>query len=369
MLVSRNIEELVPYQPGKPSKEVERELGISDIVKLASNENPWGPSPRATAAVQAMLAEAHRYPEGGCYYLKQDLAAQLGVPQDWLVFGNGSNELIELIIRTFVLPGEEILYFDPSFAVYPIIARAADRDFRAVPLRPESFEMHPDDMIAAMGPDTKALFLTTPNNPVGNYIPFDAIARILDAADPQTLVVIDEAYIEYAEAPDCRTAQELIAANPNLIILRTFSKAYGLSGYRIGYSISQTQIADYLNRVRQPFNVNLLAQTAAQAAIQDDEHLQRSLKGNRQGREQILQGIAPLGVEHVPTQANFMLVHCLGDGGAVFQDMLRQGVTVRHIPHPMIANYVRVTIGTPQENQRFLEAFANSLRNLGRIAS
>ncbi|ADU65466.1 histidinol-phosphate aminotransferase [Desulfurispirillum indicum S5] len=369
MLVSQNVEELTPYQPGKPVKEVERELGIRDTIKLASNENPLGASPKATAAVLAMAHEANRYPEGGCYYLRKKLAALLQLQEENLVFGNGSNEIIELVIRTFVLPGEEILFFDPSFAVYPIIAKAADRDFRAVPLRQDSFEMNVDDMLAAIGPRTKALFITTPNNPVGNYIPHGELVRLISATPANVLVCVDEAYVEYATEGDCRTVIDLVLQYENLLIMRTFSKAYGLSGYRIGYGVGSPKIINYLNKTRQPFNVNLLAQTAAEAALDDREFLDASVGNNSREMQRIVDCISLLGLTHVPSQANFILIDTLGPGRPVFEGLLREGVIVRHIPHPMIANFVRVTVGTPAENSIFLEKFAKVLRQEGRLAN
>ncbi|WP_027389938.1 histidinol-phosphate transaminase [Chrysiogenes arsenatis] len=367
MRVSKNIEELIPYQPGKPIKEVERELGVKECIKLASNENPFGTSPKALQAVTALLSNANRYPEGGCFYLKQKLAKYLGVAENSLVFGNGSNEIIELLIRTFVQPGEEVLYFDPSFAVYPIIAKAADRDFRGVPLRKDTFEMNPDDLLAAIQPQTKVIFLTTPNNPVGNYIPRADLEKIILGTPQHIIIAVDEAYIEYATEPECQSVIDLVATHENVIVLRTFSKAYGLSGYRIGYSVSSPQVADYLNRVRQPFNVNLLAQTAAEAALDDDEFLAVTLNGNSAGMNCITNHLRELGISWVPSQANFILIDARGNGADVFQGLLREGVIVRHIPHPMIRDYIRVTIGTAAENKTFLTKFEQVLRTLGRL--
>ncbi|MBB5021723.1 histidinol-phosphate transaminase [Desulfurispira natronophila] len=368
MLVSKNVEELKPYQPGKPIKEVERELGISDAIKLASNENPMGSSPKAIEAVRSILAEANRYPEGGCYYLRKKLAFLLKMPEESIVFGNGSNEIIELIIRTFVQPGEEILYFDPSFAVYPIIAKAADRNYRAVPLRPTTFEMNVDDMMDAIGESTKVLFLTTPNNPVGNYIPYPQLKRLVEEVSTDILVCVDEAYVEYATQDDCRSVLDLIRQHPNLVVMRTFSKAYGLSGYRIGYAVGSAEIIGYLNKTRQPFNVNLLAQTAAEGALDDVEFLTASVENNSQGLELITATLDRLGIGYVPSQANFILIHTGGDGSEVFQGLMQRGIIVRHIPHPMITEYVRVTVGTPEENAQFIARFEEVMRQLGRIA-
>jgi len=349
---------LVPYQPGKPIEEVEREYGIRDSIKLASNENPLGPSPRAVEAMRAAIADVHRYPDGGGFYLKQKLAAKLGVGPGEIALGNGSNEILELVARSFLRPGDEAVMSAQAFVVYASVVQAAAGIPRALPLR--NFTHDLDAIAGAIGKATRLVYLGNPNNPTGTIYKRDAFERFLAKVPRDVVVVADDAYAEYVEDPEYPKTLEYLRADRLLITLRTFSKIYGLAGLRIGYGVGPADVITALERIRQPFNVNAPAQAAALAALDDVEHVEKSRRTNRQGLEYLAGAFGRLGLDYVPSHANFVLVR-VGNGGAVYEALLRQGVIVRPVAGYGFPEHVRVTVGTPAENERFVAALEKAL--------
>ena len=352
-LVSEEIEALVPYPPGKPIEEVERELGIKGSIKLASNENPLGPSPKAVDAVTNALKNLNRYPDGGCYYLKEKLASRLGVKPENIIIGNGSNEIIELVVRTFLRPGEEAVMGNPSFAVYPLVVPAAGGKAVLVPLKNLTHDL--DAMADAITEKTKIVFIANPNNPTGTMNTKAQLDKFIGRLPDDIILVLDEAYYEFVTSKDFPNSFEYLKEGKNVVILRTFSKIYGLAGLRVGYGIAPERLNFYMNKVRQPFNVNSLAQIAAMAALDDEEHLKRSQKNNADGLKFLYGEIKAMGFEYVPTHANFFLIK-VGKGKEVYDALLKQGVIVRPMASYGLGEYIRVTVGTPEENKRFVEA-------------
>lgn len=346
------IRSLIPYAPGKPIEEVEREYGIEDSVKLASNENPLGPSPRAIQALKDKLHLLHLYPDGDCFYLKQGLAARLGVSRDQLIFGNGSNELIELAVRTFMRPGDEAVMAHQAFVIYRLVVQAAGGSFKIIPLKDFTHDL--DAMARAITPRTRLLFLANPNNPTGTIYRRKEWEEFLDHVAPELLIIVDEAYFEYVADSEYPDSLAYHRESRPILTLRTFSKLYGLAGLRIGYGIGAREIVDLMHRVRQPFNVNAAAQWAALAALDDEDHVRRSLKVNREGMDYLTREIARLGLEQVPSQANFILVR-VGNGQAVFNQLLKRGVIVRPMDGYDFPQHMRVTVGTMEENSRFID--------------
>jgi histidinol-phosphate aminotransferase len=357
--VPEHIRKLVPYQPGKPIEEVEREYGIANSVKLASNENPLGPSPKAVQAMRDKLEQLHLYPDGDCFYLKSALANKLGIDAERLIFGNGSNELIELAVRTFMRPGDEAVMAHQAFVVYQLVVQASGGVGKIVPLRNFSHDLAA--MGEAIGPKTRIVFLANPNNPTGTIYRRDEWQRFLQRVSPDVLVIVDEAYFEYVRDPDYPDSLKYHHHGKTLLTLRTFSKLYGLAGLRIGYGVTSKEITGLLHRVRQPFNVNAVAQWAALAALEDDDHVSRSLAVNRQGMEYLSKEIAQLGLEQVPSQANFILLR-VRSGSDVYQQLLAQGVIVRPMVAYELPEYVRVTVGTMEENQKFIDALKKVIK-------
>ena len=357
--VPEYIRSLIPYEPGKPIEEVERAYGISDSVKLASNENPLGPSPKAVAAMRARLGQLNLYPDGDCFYLKQGLSRRLGVAPERLIFGNGSNEIIELAARTFLRPGDEAVMADQAFVVYQLIVQAVGAQSRAVPLR--NFTHDLPALAEAVSPRTRMIFLANPNNPTGTIFRRAEWERFLDKVSPDVLLTIDEAYFEYVQDADYPDSLRYHTKDRAIITLRTFSKLYGLAGLRIGYGIASKELISLMQRVRQPFNVNAPAQWGALAALEDAEHAGRSLDVNRHGLEFLQKEFIRLGLEFVPSQANFILVR-VGRGQEVFQQLLTQGVIVRPTAGYRFPEHVRVTVGTMEENQKFIQALEKAIR-------
>ncbi len=344
---------LEPYPPGKPIDELEREYGVTDSIKLASNENPLGPSPKALAALQGAVAEVHRYPDGGCYHLKRALARALRVSPESLIFGNGSNELIELIVRTFLHAGEEAVMADQAFVIYRMLVQAQGGKGLIVPLRNYTHDL--EAMAEAITPATRLIFLANPNNPTGTIFFRDAWQEFLAAVPPDVVVVMDEAYAEYVEDPRYPDALDDVGGERLLIVLRTFSKIYGLAGLRVGYGVAHPAIIDLLNRLRAPFNVNTLAQVAALAALDDHEHVQRTRQVNREGMAYLREAFTALGLECVPSWANFILVR-VGNAARLYDALLRLGVIVRPVSVYGFPEHVRVTVGTRAENERLVNA-------------
>ena len=352
-LVSEEIEALVPYPPGKPIEEVERELGIKGSIKLASNENPLGPSPKAVDAVTNALKNLNRYPDGGCYYLKEKLANRLDVKPENIIIGNGSNEIIELVVRTFLRPGEEAVMGNPSFAVYPLAVPASGGKAVLVPLKNLTHDL--DAMADAITEKTKIVFIANPNNPTGTMNTKAQLDKFIGRLPDDIILVLDEAYYEFVTSKDFPNSFEYLKEGKNVVILRTFSKIYGLAGLRVGYGIASERLNFYMNKVRQPFNVNSLAQIAAMAALNDDEHIKKSQKNNREGLDYLFKELKAIGFECVPTQANFFLIK-VGRGKEIYEALLRQGVIVRPMASYGLGEYIRVTVGLPEENKRFVEA-------------
>jgi histidinol-phosphate aminotransferase len=357
--VPEYIRSLIPYEPGKPIEEVEREYGISGSVKLASNENPLGPSPKAVAAIRAKLDQLNLYPDGDCFYLKQGLSRKLGVAPETLIFGNGSNEIIELAARTFMRPGDEAVMAEQAFVVYQLIVQAVGAQSRAVPLK--NFTHDLAALAEAVSPRTRMIFLANPNNPTGTIYRREEWERFLANVSRDVLLIVDEAYFEYVQDRDYPDSLRYHAEGRAIITLRTFSKLYGLAGLRIGYGIGSKELISLMHRVRQPFNVNAPAQWAALAALEDSEHVQRSLAVNRQGLEFLQKEFTRLGLEFVPSHANFILLR-VGKGQEVFQRLLKQGVIVRPMAGYRFPEHVRVTVGTLAENQKFIAALEKVIR-------
>lgn len=354
--VPPHIERLVPYVPGKPIEELERELGIRDAIKLASNENPTGPSPLVLDAVARASKEIHRYPDAAGFALKSDLAAFHKVSAAEIALGNGSNELIDLLCRTFADAEHHAVIGTPSFVCYRLGLISANVPFTEVPLR-EDFAWSADDLLAAVRPNTRLLFVANPNNPTGTHMNERELRALLRGAPRECVVVLDEAYVQFADAPDYRTALDLRDLHPNLVVLRTFSKAYGMAGLRVGYSVASPVVTAYLDRVRAPFNVSLVGQYAARVALTDAAYVERYVELNRVERDRVRAGLMAGGYRVAPSQANFVFVEVSGQGsetaGGFYDRLLRQGVIVRPMPTPS-GQWVRITIGTEAENNRLL---------------
>jgi histidinol-phosphate aminotransferase len=355
------IRSLVPYEPGKPIDEVEREFGISNSVKLASNENPLGPSPKALAAMRAKLDELSLYPDGDCFHLKQSLSRKLGIAPETIIFGNGSNEIIELAARTFLRPDDEAVMAEQAFVVYQLIVQAVGARSRAVPLR--NFTHDLAALAAAVTPQTRLIFLANPNNPTGTIYRRDDWEEFLSKVSPDVLLIVDEAYFEYVQDRDYPDSLRYHGEGRAMLTLRTFSKLYGLAGLRIGYGIGSKEIISLMQRVRQPFNVNAAAQWGALAALDDADHVQRSLEVNRAGLKFLQREFVRLGLEFVPSQANFILVR-VGGGHEVFQQLLQLGVIVRPMGGYRFPEHVRVTVGTMEENEKFIAALERVIKAL-----
>jgi histidinol-phosphate aminotransferase len=353
--VHPDIQSLSPYVPGKPVEELQRELGLTRIVKLASNENPLGPSPKATAALSGMQTVLHRYPDGGGTQLRQAIAERWKVAGDQVILGNGSDEILGLLARTFLTPGDEAIMADHTFVIYKMEVTAVHGKPVLVPLVNWTHDL--DSMARAITPRTKLLFLCNPNNPTGTMVSAEAVDRLMARVPEDVIVVFDEAYFEYVRNPRFPDALGYVKQGRNAIVLRTFSKIYGLAGLRIGYGVSTSEIIGFLNRIRPPFNANSLAQTAALAALGDDEHVAQSRAVNAAGMEQLEQGLRALGMTPIPSETNFLYFDAKRNGRPVFEALLREGIIVRHIEGTMI----RVTIGLADENTAFLQAFKKVL--------
>ena len=359
-LAAPHILALTAYEPGKPEAELKRELGIENVVKLASNENPYGPSPRAIGSLSGGSLPLHRYPDPRGHDLRQALAAHHGVPAEELCLGNGSNELIDLICRVVASRGDHAVFGSPSFPCYRIGSVAQELRFTAVPLR-DHLHWNVDDLLEAVTPETKLLFVSNPNNPTGSYIAKGELTRLLRSLPERVLAVIDEAYFEYVDAEDFAPATELRETRDRLAILRTFSKAYGLAALRVGYVVGTPELVTTLNRLRAPFNVGTPGQVAAQAALADAAHLRTSVDATVHDRAKLTEALEAAGLEVAPSQANFVLVDVQRPGRAVYEALLHEGVIVRAMPAPLDTS-IRVTVGKPEENERFLQSLQRVLR-------
>ncbi len=359
-LAAPHILALTAYEPGKPEDELRRELGIDDVVKLASNENPYGPSPKVVEALRASSLQLERYPDPRGYELREALAAHHGVPSEQLCLGNGSNELIDLICRVFASRGDHAVFGHPSFPCYRIGSVAQELRFTAVPLR-DDLHWNVDDLLDAVTPETKLLFVSNPNNPTGGYVTKRELERLLRSLPDRVLAVIDEAYVEYADAEDFAPATELRHMRERLAILRTFSKAYGLAALRVGYVLGTKELVFDLNRLRAPFNVGTLGQVAAKAALGDQPHLRTSVEATVRDRRKLAESLDAAGLRVAPSQGNFVLVDVEKPGRAVYEDLLREGVIVRAMGPPL-QSWIRVTVGKPEENERFLHSLERVLK-------
>ncbi len=359
--VAENLTRLHPYHPGKPVAEVERELGITGIIKLASNENSLGPSPKACAVMHALVEKMHVYPDANSYALRQALAAFLTVAPEALVFGNGSDDIIHLLGITFLEPGDEVIQAHPSFVRYEAAAILNNAPLHLVPLTSE-WTHDLEAMAARFNARTRLVFVTNPNNPTGAIVGRDALERFVDRAPERALVVIDEAYYEYAkDAPDYPDSLRYVREGRNVVVLRTFSKAYGLAGQRIGYGAMRPDIAAWLERTREPFNVNYMAQSAAAAALEDADHVARTLAMNQAGKRAFYAAFDALGLTYTPTFANFVWFDTGRDSKAVFTALLHKGVITRTGDIFGAPTHLRVTIGTAEENAKFLDALRDVL--------
>lgn len=350
---------LRPYVPGKPLAELERELGIGGSIKLASNENPLGPSPQVRAALEAQISDLSRYPDGGAYELRRALAAHHDVDAACVTVGNGSNDVLDMVARVFLWSGRESLFSQYAFAVYPISSMAVGATLRIVPAVDYGHDLVA--MRAMVTERTGVVWIANPNNPTGTHLGKSALRQFIESLPPQLIVVIDEAYFEYANDHDFPDASQWLGDFPNLIVTRTFSKAYGLAALRVGYGLSHPDIADLLNRVRQPFNVDSFAQAAALAALQDQDYLRRSVEVNEQGMRQLIAGIERFGLEYIPSSGNFLTIDLGRDAGPVDQALLRLGVVTRPVANYGLPNHLRVSIGLADENSRFLAALEQVL--------
>ncbi len=358
-LVRKGVEDLVPYPPGKPIEELERELGISGSIKLASNENPLGPSPLAAQAVMNKVSTLNRYPDGSGYYLKSKLSEKFNIPSDQIILGNGSNELIELIIRTFLSSGDQTIQPFPTFLVYEKIVKGAGGDMSSVPLSNLSIDLK--GILNAITPKTKIIFICNPNNPTGAAISKDEMIQFLREIPGDIIVVLDEAYCEFVTDEKTANGIDLLDEHPFLLVLRTFSKLYGLAGLRIGYGFASEMVVEYMNRVRQPFNANTLAQAAATAALDDSAFVHKTLQVVREGLHYLCHNLDEIGLQYVPTQTNFFLIKVPGGGKRIYELMLEQGVIVRAMDSYDLPDYIRISVGLPEENQRFIETLRKAL--------
>lgn len=348
-----------PYIPGKPMTQLAREMGIpvEKIVKLASNENPLGMSPKARAAVEAAIAGIERYPDQ--FDLIAALADRYGVAQNQIVLGNGSNDVLDIAARVFLAPGRSAVFSQHAFAVYPLATMSAGGQCIVAPAKHYGHDLKA--MQAAVRDDTRMIWIANPNNPTGNFLPYADIRALLETVSSDIAVVLDEAYNEYLSPVDRVDTASWVREFPNLIVTRSFSKVYGLAGLRVGFGVASPEVADLMNRIRQPFNVNNLALAAARAALDDHVFIAESYELNRRGMVQLVEGLKRLGLEHIPSHGNFV-TFAVPDGAAVNQKLLKQGIIVRPIGGYGLPNHLRVTIGLENENARFLDALAVALR-------
>ncbi|MBK1649258.1 histidinol-phosphate transaminase [Rhabdochromatium marinum] len=350
---------LNPYVPGKPITELERELGIRESIKLASNENPLGPGELARAAYAQAAAELGRYPDGGGFALRHAIARHHDVDPEMITIGNGSNDVLDLVARTFLHPGQEALFSQYAFAVYPIATQSVGATARVAPAKDFGYDL--DAMAALITDNTRVVWIANPNNPTGTWLTAAPLKDFIASLPATCVCVLDEAYIEYAEDPELPNGVEWLAEFPNLIVTRTFSKIHGLAALRVGYGLSHPQAAELMNRVRQPFNVNAPAQAAALAALADTAHIARSVALNQAGMTQLTQGLAALGLRVIPSRGNFVTVDLGRTAGPVDQALLKEGVIARPVANYGLPNHLRISVGLEAENARLLAALKQAL--------
>jgi histidinol-phosphate aminotransferase len=359
-LATPGVQGLSPYQPGKPIEELEREYGVKNAIKLASNENPLGPSPLALSAARAALSDIHRYPDGNGFVLKNALSKKLDIEAACITIGNGSNDILELLARAFVQPENEVVFSEHAFAVYPIVTRAVG----ATPVVTKARDWGHDlaAMRAAVNARTRLVFVANPNNPTGTWLKRGELEAFVRDMPPHVLVAVDEAYFEYVGEAEYPDTVSWAGSYPNLVTTRTFSKAYGLAGLRVGFGVSSPEVADILNRVRQPFNVNSVALAAASAALADEAHVMRAVQLNRAGMDRLTQAFAELGLGYIPSVGNFVCADFGRPAMPIHERLLHEGVIVRPVSNYGMPNHLRVTVGLPDENDRFLKALAKVIR-------
>ncbi|MEA3328523.1 MAG: histidinol-phosphate transaminase, partial [Candidatus Omnitrophota bacterium] len=353
-LVGKNILRIKPYKPGKPIEELKRELKLKQVIKLASNENALSPSLKVTSAIKNSLSSLNRYPDDTCYYLKKKLAGRLGFSPSNLIIGNGSDEIIALTLRAFLNPAEEVVIARPTFLIYEIVAKIAGAKIKYVPLKDLKYDLK--SMAEAVTKKTKIIFVANPDNPTGTYLTGDEVRLFLAKVPKEVIVYFDEAYFEFADVPDFPDTLKLINKR-NIITTRTFSKIYSLAGLRIGYGLANKQIIGYLNRVREPFNVNSIAQVAALAALDEKDCLRQTLKMVKEGKKYIYNELEKIGLKYVPSATNFVLIDLGKNSRIVFNRLLKRGIIVRDMRAWKLDNFIRVTIGTMSENKKFIKAF------------
>ena len=360
-LVSEHIKNAKLYPPGRPLEEVKREYGIEKIVKLNSNENSLGPSPMAIKAVVGSARDVHRYPDNSAFYLTRRLADKYGVLPEQIMLGNGSNELVQFIIMTFLLPGEEVVTGKPTFVLYGIMGRVLGGRVKEIQLKDFSFDL--ESMAREITNDTKLIFISNPNNPTGTIVGSGSFKSFMQKVPEDVIVVMDEAYFEYVRSSDYPDALEYVKQGRNMIVLRTFSKVYGLAGLRIGYAIAYAGLISYMERLREPFNANSLAQKAALAALDDKNHIERSKQNNHAGLEYMYAQLERLQLSFVHSQTNFVLIKIGPGADVVYRMLLKQGVMVRSMSEYDLNEFIRVTIGLPEENQEFISTLEKILRS------
>jgi len=366
--IPEHIAAIIPYPPGKPQDELEREYGITESIKMASNENSWGPSPKAVAAISAMLTDLHRYPDGSNYYLTQALAKWSGAKPEEIVLGNGSNEVIEFLVKAFVGTGDEVITSHPSFLMYQKFVQVRGGSNIVLELKDMVHDL--SAIVDAVTERTRLIFLDNPNNPCGTHIGREAFNNFLKQLPESVIVVLDEAYIDFVPPEQRIDIHELIRDReglPAVVALRTFSKAFGLAGLRVGFGIMHPEIASLLHRVRQPFTVNLPGQIGALAALDDTEHYQKTMDGTRDGIAWLTRQVEALGCHAYPTYTNFFLIDVRGDATKLFTAMLYKGVIVRSMKAYGYPNFIRITVGTSKENSRFVTALGQCLQDLGYV--
>lgn len=356
-LAAHGIRDLQPYQPGKPIEELQRELGITNIIKLASNENPLGPSPKVIDAVQRSLGQLTRYPDG--HDLTAKLAIKHGVKPSQITLGNGSNQVLNVIAQTFLTPATNAVVSEHAFIVYPIAVRMLGAGLKTAPAKNWGHDL--EAMARAIDDRTRMVFIANPNNPTGTWNNKHELRSFMEAIPAEVIVVLDEAYTEYVANPDYESGMAMLDAYPNLVVTRTFSKAYGLAGLRVGYAVADEEITGLLNRVREPFNVNSLALVAAQAALDDPEYLEKGRVVNEKGMRQLEAGLKRLGLSYIPSIANFIAVKFDVDAFAIYNKLLHKGIIVRPIAVYNMPQHLRISIGLPEENERFLAALGDIL--------
>lgn len=369
-LATPGVQKLTPYQPGKPVEELERELGISNSIKLASNENPLGPSPVALKSISKVLENAtssiNYYPDGGGFALSEALAKKHDVDVSNITLGNGSNDILELVTRAFLMPQHSAVFSEHSFAVYPIVVQAVGAKANIAEAYPENHESmplghDPKALLSQIDKSTRIIFIANPNNPTGTWLAPSVLEKLFGNVPEDVIIVLDLAYTEYMSEEMKPPIKQWLQKFPNLVITQTFSKVYALAGLRIGYSLSHPEISDVLNRVRQPFNTNLLAQTAALASLADNAHVIKSVAMNNTGKSFLQNAFDEMNLKHLPTMGNFISVNVGQDGLVLYQKLLQQGVIVRPVANYAMPDHLRITIGTEQQNARFIDTLKQCL--------